>query len=285
MLFTIPMQYAKMKITITHPLTKGRMWLTTDEDGLYPVTVYLKDGTIRNDTDANNNTTARFGVTTLVAEGTTSGLTAADDTSYGTKTVGSTTESLVKKVTIPVDKLKEGVTLHIRTDIINYAFNNMGHLYGNSKDYYVKGFDVNGGLTRAIISQEYNSDDEQTEKADYTDREKIHGTNNSELGWNEFTLELQGYTDSEIEVTPIYFKKAATSPDNVRFYATDFAGQVKENWRGGMAVYPYIENTYDPYGNYPGQLMVNEGGRYMMDIPASYTNGSGVTTPTFKVLP
>ena len=250
---------------------KGRMWLTTDEDGLYPVTVYLKDGTIRNDTDAKNNTTARFGVTTLVAEGTTSGLTAADDTSYGTKTVGSTTESLVKKVTIPVDKLKEGVTLHIRTDIIDYAFNNMGHLYGNSKDFYVKGFDVNGGLTRAIISQEYNSDDEQSEKASYPDREKIHGTNDSELGWNEFTLELQGYTDSEIEVTPIYFKKAATSPDNVRFYATDFAGQVKENWRGGMAVYPYIESTYDPYGYYPGQLMVNEGGRYMLDIPSVYS--------------
>ena len=250
---------------------KGRMWLTTDEDGLYPVTVYLKDGTIRNDTDAKNNTTARFGVTTLVSEGTTSGLTATDNTNYGYKTVNSAPEYMVKTVTIPVNKLKEGVTLHIKTNIIDYAFNDMGHLYGNSKDYYVKGFDVNGGLTRAIISQEYNSDDEQSEKASYPDREKIHGTNNSELGWNEFTLELQGYTDSEIEVTPIYFKKAAVSPDNVRFYATDFAGQVKENWRGGMAVYPYIENTYDPYGFYPGQLMVNEGGRYMMDIPSVYS--------------
>ena len=270
----------------------GRMWLTNNADGLYPVTVYLKDGTVRADTykDGSKDTeffcTALNGNTELVAPGanseTTEGLTASDITDKYKKEVSSDRwEYFVKKVVVPTAKLRDGVKLQIKTTVRDYQFDPSDATKGNAKDYYVKGFDVNGGLTQAVVNQEFNDNDEKTEKASYTDYNKIHGVGNSDLAWNEFTLELSGYdAPSEVEVTPIYFKRAAKSSDNVRFYVEDYVGEVVEKWRGAMAVYPYIEKTYDPFGSYPGQLMVNEGGRYMMDIPASYTNGSGVTTPT-----
>ena len=255
---------------------KGRLWLTTNEDGLYPAYVYLKDGTVR----SGHNCSSLTGVTTLVADGTTSGLTAANDTDYGKKTVNSADEYFVKRVFVTSAQLRTGVTLHIRTDVINAWFDSNDHTKGNAKDYYVKGFDVDGGLTQAVVNQEFNDNDEKTEKASYTDYNKIHGVGNNNLAWNDFTLELNGYVNDKIEVTPIYFKRAAKSSDNVRFYVEDYVGEVAEKWRGAMAVYPYIEGSYDPYGQYPGSLMVNEGGRYMIDIPASYTDAEGNVTPT-----
>ncbi len=254
---------------------KGRLWVTTNDDGLYPAYVYLKDGTVRSGTACSSLT----GVTTLVAEGTTAGLTAEDDSDYGTKTVNSATEYLVKKVLVTAAQLRAGVKLHIRTDVIDQDFDPADATKGNGKDYYVKGFDVDGGLTQAILEQEFNDDDEKTEKASYDDYNKIHGVGNSNLAWNDFTLELNGYVNDKIEVTPIYFKRAEKSTDNIRLYVQDFVGAVKEAWRGALAVYPYLEGVYDPYGGYPGTLMVNEGGRYMIDVPANYVNGSGESTP------
>lgn len=230
------------------------VYLTTESDGLFSsYDVYIKDGTVRYMDKSWGGFSSDYGTTTLESNGTTAEVTAS--------TITDKYESHVKKITLTAAKVRSGVDLHIKTTV--------NSTYQSS--YYVTGFDVNGGLTQGLISQEFASSGNAIAANDYEDKTagaKIHTDH-----YNDFTLKLNGeiFPDGIIEVTPIYFPIAAKETDFVRFYAYDFTEKVKKDWGGSLAVYPYIENLYDPYGKYPGQLMVNEGGVYYADIPASYT--------------
>ena len=237
------------------------VYLTTENDGLFSsYDVYIKDGTVRWQKDTNwYGYSADYGTTTLESTGTTAEVTAS--------TITDKYANHVKKITLTAAQVRSGVDLHIKTTV-NSDY---------QSSYYVTGFDVNGGLTQGLISQEFASSGNAIAANDYKDKTagaKIHTGH-----YNDFTLKLTGekFPDGIIEVTPIYFPIAAKETDFVRFYAYDFTEKVKKDWGGSLAVYPYIENLYDPYGKYPGQLMVNEGGVYYADIPASYTKDGDTT--------
>ena len=255
---------AYKKTTGTHyvvydPAT-NKVWLTSDKDDLYGVTVIAKDGTIRYGYKTyNTDYTSAFGDTTveLVTPTSLSNDSNIDNNAYDGQAV---------TYDLTADDVREGVTLKIKT-VVKDAYKDK---------YYVKGFSVSGTEeTYSVLWQEF--DDNGTEKASYTDRDKIHGKSGVENGrpWNEFTLTISDYPEKGIEITPIYFIKENKSGDNVRFYVEGFAGEAYDDWGGTLAIDAYNTSGDRLFGEYPGQPMVNYNGRYFVDLPT--TGVTGVT--------
>ena len=182
-----------------------KVWVTTEEDGLHDITVYVKDGTIRYESDGTlySTATANWGTSSVSGTGVT-----IDNTAY---------DNHVRKATITAAQLRAGIDLNIKTVV-------------SKSGYFVKGFAVNDGLTQGLVNQEFD-DETGAELTGYSDYDKIHGKSGVEGGspWNGFTLKLKGFVDDNIEVTPIYFKISANSNDTIRFYAEDFTGDVKND--------------------------------------------------------
>ena len=130
--------------------------------------------------------------------------------------------------------------------------------------YYVKAFCVNG-ISYAII---------ENSQADTTD------------GTYSFTYTVPyDYTGSKIEITPIYFyiindnddNETNDSDDFVTFYVENFNDTVQADWGDTIACHAYYTggnekadfNAADKnaLGGYPGQPMVNQGGKLYMQIP------------------
>ena len=236
---------------VVYDPVEDKVWLTGEDDAQYAVKVIAKDGTIR----TGYNTTDLFGDTTITVESNPAGgtLNPYDDQDYDS---GS---NHAQTVDLTAAQARQGVKLKIRTTIKS-----------GYTDYFVKGFDVNGGETQGIISQEFGSDGAHLAQESYSDSDaaaKIYGN------YNEFTIDIQGYEDSVIEITPIYYKKEVTQGENIRFIVDGFDGDVKKAWNGNIACYGYKSNSTKPYGDYPGQPMVCIGGRYMMELPRSLTSG------------
>ena len=210
------------------------VYLTSESDGMFSsYEVYIKDGTVRYLDNTWNGFSADYGTTTLESNGTTSGVTASP--------VTNDYNNHVKKITLTAAQVRNGVDLHIKT-VVNSAY---------QSSYYVTGFDVNGGLTQALISQEFDDHGNAIAASAYEDTDagaKIHTSHS-----NDFILKVTGekFPDQKIEVTPIYFPLASKDTDFVRFYAYDFTEDVKRDWGGSLAVYPYIEKNMTPMANIP----------------------------------
>ena len=248
------------KFYIVYDPHTDKIWPSTESDGLVPVKIYVKDGTVRQNNNSTPFTcTAQYGESTITSP--SSGLAITDPYQTDDSISGQ-----VKVITLQPAEYRNGLDITIRTAVVNQY-----------SAYYVAGFDVTDMLTQGVVRQEFSDEGDKAELSQngYSNKDaykKIHGTDNSNLAYNEFTLKLEGYTQPAIEVTPLYFKRSDKSADFVRFYATDFTGDVKKNWGGTLAVYPYIEDGYNPFGNYPGQPMINEAGRYYVDIPTKDDN-------------
>ena len=230
-----------------------KLWLSETDADNPGVTVIAKNGTIRDDSKTH---TSDFGTTTveLVSPSTITGT--VNNNAYDSRAVEY---SLSKK------DVNAGVKLKIKTQV-KQTYREQG--------YYVKGFVVSGyEETFSILNQEFsdtsvtvNGKERYPEAPSYDDKNWI------DSGYNEFTLTIDGYPDKPIEITPIYYKKETYSGDNVRFYVDGFAGDVKTNWGDTLAVDFYGERTR-PFGEYPGQPMINYNGRYMVDLPRSDVKG------------
>lgn len=229
-----------------------KLWLSETDADNPGVTVIAKNGTIRDDSEIH---TSDFGTTTveLVSPSTITG------------TVNNVYDSRAVKYSLSEKDVNAGVKLKIKTQV------KQAYL---ADGYYVKGFVVSGyEETFSILNQEFSDTsvtvggkDRYPEASSYDDKNWI------DSGYNEFTLTIDGYPDKPIEITPIYYKKEAYSGDNVRFYVDGFAGDVKTNWGDTLAVDFYGESTR-PFGEYPGQPMINYNGRYMVDLPRSDVKG------------
>ncbi|WP_405346840.1 hypothetical protein [Ruminococcus sp.] len=247
---------AYQKTTGTHyvvydPAT-NKVWLTSDKDDLYGVTVIAKDGTIRYGYNPDPSTyyTSAIGDTTVELVTPTSITGTVDNNAYDGQAVA---------YNLTANDVREGVTLKIKTQV------NDTYL---AEGYYVKGFSVSGTEeTYSVLWQEFNNDG--SEKAEYDDKAWI------DSGYNEFTLTISDYPEKGIEITPIYFIKETNSGDNVRFYVEGFAGEAYDDWGGTLAIDAYNLEGDRLFGEYPGQPMVNYNGRYFVDLPS--TGVSGVT--------
>lgn len=226
------------------------IWLTSTDDGIYDITIYVKDGTIRG---SDSGTSANWG---------TSSVTGVSNNSYITNDhANNYFNNHVIKIEIPASAVRSNEKTITITTTVNSAY---------QSNWYVAGFDVNGGVSQGVIAQEYGDDFNELLRSNYGDQDaydKIHTSHS-----NSFTLDLSKYPDNVIEITPIYFPIHSNSSEFIRFYAEKFAGDVKEAWGGALACYPYIQNTHNFYGTYPGQLMINQDGVYYADISAKYNN-------------
>ena len=215
------------------------------------VNVYAKNGTVRSaDNGADSMVSAYLGTTTVAYTASDNISQTALTTKYwsaynsdhskasnATKVDGNAGQKVVIK-----DK-DAGATLKITTTVKD-----------DYKDkWYVKGFSVNGGTTEAVV------DGWSADKA-----------------YNEFTLHIDSESDEVIEITPIYFPKETTSSvteggqtydvsNTVRFYVTGYDKAVQDAWGNTVAAYSYINGGYTPL-YWPGQPMVNEGGRFYVDV-------------------
>lgn len=117
--------------------------------------------------------------------------------------------------------------------------------------YYVKGFVVNG---------------------------ESYGIQSGPNDKGVYTLEYQIPDDvddgTNFEITPVYFLK--DNRNCVTFYVEGFDGAVQKSWGNTIACYPYYEGlsgaTKDnAFGEYPGQPLLYEGGKYYTQIPKSIT--------------
>ena len=117
--------------------------------------------------------------------------------------------------------------------------------------YYVKGFVVNG---------------------------ESYGIQSGPNDDGVYTLEYQIPDDvddgTNFEITPVYFLK--DNRNCVTFYVEGFDGAVQKSWGNTIACYPYYEGlsgaTKDnAFGEYPGQPLLYEGGKYYTQIPKSIT--------------
>ena len=118
--------------------------------------------------------------------------------------------------------------------------------------YYVKGFSFNG-ITPELYS--YNSNGE------YSCTYKIP---------DDFAYDY-------LEITPIYYIKDA---DAVEFYIENYDETFQATgWGNTLSVYPYyfvsgksdVKTSDNAFGGYPGQPVINYGGRRFIQIPTSYT--------------
>ncbi|MBQ7744678.1 MAG: hypothetical protein IJT85_03790 [Ruminococcus sp.] len=127
--------------------------------------------------------------------------------------------------------------------------------------YYVKGFNINGVTPKLY---EYNSDG--TYSVTFT------------LGEDNISFdggEVDYINDRYVEITPIYYLK--DSPNSVTFYIRGFDDTVKASWGDTIAAYPFYNGaggTECAFGGYPGQPLINYGGKLFIDVPLSVTNSS-----------
>lgn len=112
---------------------------------------------------------------------------------------------------------------------------------------------------------------------------KTSDTKNNEYSFDYYVKSTTKLTDT-IEVTPVYFYKTSADVETVRFYVTGFDDTVKKDWGNTIAIYPYYSGTDgDVFSKYPGQPMLVSGGRYYVDLPITYKDGTiaGVTLNNF----
>lgn len=109
---------------------------------------------------------------------------------------------------------------------------------------------------------------------------KTTNAKSNEYSFDYYVKSTTKLTDT-IEVTPVYFYRTSTDTETVRFYVTGFDDTVKKDWGNTIAVYPYYSGGTggDVFSNYPGQPMLVSGGRYYVDLPIKYNDGTiaGVT--------
>ena len=129
----------------------------------------------------------------------------------------------------------------------------IGDSYKNN--YYVKGFSVNG-VTPELY--EWRTD------GTYTMTYKIPAD----------------FDDNYLEITPIYYRKDLST---VKFYIENYDEAFQNTgWGNTLSIYPYYQDTANKnnaFGGYPGQPVINYGGRRFIEIPTSYNNKTiqGVT--------
>lgn len=123
--------------------------------------------------------------------------------------------------------------------------------------YYVKGFSFNG-VTPSL--HEWNA------SGVYSETYKIPAD----------------FSDEYLEITPIYYYNHNSSEDGnyVQFYIENYDEALQATgWGNTLFVYPYyseangtsINNVDNAYGGYPGQPVINYGGRRFIEIPTVYT--------------
>ena len=148
---------------------------------------------------------------------------------------------------------KDGSTVTVTTTIDEGDWRN---------NYFVKGFNING-VTPTINTPSNNGE--------YTVEFKLE---EDKITCNNGDVEIPYINDKYVEITPIYYLKDLG--EAVTFYVRGYDDSVKESWGDTIAAYPFyngVGGTDCAFGGYPGQPMINYGGKRYIDIPKYVTVG------------
>lgn len=162
-------------------------------------------------------------------------------------TVLSGADNVVHHTVMDTGSAARGTTITVTTTIDS----------SYSNKYYVKGFSFNG-VTPAL--HEWNASGVYTET---------------------YTIPAD-FPDDYLEITPIYYYYHTAEKNNnyVQFYIENFDETVQNTgWGSTLFVYPYysesdgtaINKLNNAFGGYPGQPVINYGGRRFVEIPTTYT--------------
>lgn len=169
------------------------------------------------------------------------------------KTVLTGADNTVDHTVMQTGSAMRGDTITVTTTITSAE---------DKAKYYVKGFSFNG-VTPTL--HEWNSEGVYSET---------------------YTIPAD-FSDEYLEITPIYYYNHDSSEDGnyVQFYIENYDEALQATgWGNTLFVYPYYSeadgtaiNTVDnAYGGYPGQPVINYGGRRFIEIPTEYTRGSKI---------
>lgn len=214
---------------------------TKDSASDTTVNITGKDGTIRAGftNTGDKKTTAVLGDTTL-------SITTPDDKII---TASDSYKIDGKNRAVTAKKVPYGSTVTVTTTI-NPDATFAGH---NGRDYYVKGFSVNG-IFGGVLSQ-------------------TEGKNHSSDVYT-YTFEVnQEIYGSKLEITPVYFLK---NDDNCVYFYIENYDSAKQIWGNTPSCYVYYGSgttTLEALGYYPGQPMVDYNGSIFTQIPKFIVNG------------
>ena len=212
------------------------IWMSELPEGVEDkIPVYAKDGAV---SDKTSTTASDLSI----------GQQIADTAISGAGLSGLTTETYYQKA-----KADVGSEITITTTIKNTTKAVSSTESENLRDlYYVKAFSING---MCYSLNEWNSSGVYTTK---------------------YTVQP---TDTYVEITPIFFLK--DSSNCTTFYLDGYTDEIKNSgWGETLYVYPFytdpdvsdddVSGGNNAFGKYPGQPVINYGGKYYTQVPMSY---------------
>lgn len=229
----------------THTIDKNPeiIWSPTLPGGIETVTVYAKDGTVRWSGDSPTTTNGKLGDTVI-----TNNSTNYPGVSNITSNNGTGNASDCNYQTAKVEKgMKFQVTTTVESEF--------------RSTHYVKAFMVNG--------KGY----------------KFFTHSNNGVYTMEYTVpeEFDGKT---IEITPVYFLKDESDTVTFKIDGFDPTIQTTGKWGTTLYAYPFYAENVSGYQSafygYPGQPIVEDNGKYYIQIPIHNTNPADTNHTTVR---
>lgn len=203
------------------------------------VSVYAKDGTYRGD-DSSEKLYDYFPAKANTVINLTTGVSGQTDHTY---CITNSSDGIMSTAVA-----EKGSTISVTTTIASGT--------NNRDKFYVKGFSFNG-VTPELLSVDNNG------TGVYTSTYKIP----------------EDFDDDYLEITPIYyFKSGLSGVSTVEFYIENYDEAFQNTgWGNQLAVYPYystskgdVNRKDNAYGGYPGQPVINYGGRRFVQVATTY---------------
>lgn len=287
--YYILLLYANRSYTINNvtlkPTKNTVIWTSSlpqppvEPDGTTRVTLYAKNGTLRDSTfdRFTNLADTQFENYFSYSERTDSGvitynsyaaynaahpdapqITIEQDVSFGSSSYDIMHNVPVgAKVKVTTELSPEGETFRD-----NEKF---------SDTHYLKAYSFNG-MTYKVFTK--NDGVATTNGKKFTEEWTVRAVNTVRTNDDKSTTALTRNLGTEaapvriVEITPIYYMQDNTNCKT--FYIDGYDGTVQQAWGNMLAVYPYYEgksNSENAFGGYPGQPMLFWGGKYQMEIP------------------
>ena len=214
------------------------------ESGSQYITIYGKDGSLRNDSKwYDSSGNEHPSVYEKYARHADTHITSAGGTETRNDSENYTTI-----------KVERGSSITVTTTIDSDW----------RDDFYIRGFCVNG-VTPELY--DWNSNGVYTMTIDIDDEwEYVNG--------------------KYLEITPIYYPKAKEGYRTITFYVRGYDENVIASWGNTIAAYPFYDGCYNQdnaFGGYPGQPMINYGGKRFIEIPEYSFTGEGASQVDHKV--
>ncbi len=218
-----------------------------DDDKIETVDIYLKNGSLRTheyyeNADHYFNRFTDLANTDIVSIKVPDGINWSSTKWHKDYSEFESTYDYVKDVPV-------GSTITFKTTLTGTASNSLAFSKKAFKEtHYVRGYSINGTTYEV-----------------YTPREDGVYT----MTWTVESVNTETTLDGKsIEITPVYYLKDTS---NVKtFYIDGYTDDLRQTGGNTLYVYPYYNNTEDrlnAFGGYPGQPMLNWGGKFQVQIP------------------